>query len=138
MERPQLEDLKARIAELRSLDREALGKRVAVIDRRVEIEEQREQLARDCDADIDVTLLAIGASWSARLPALVDDPDELVATVLDDVRAVLKSLAEGWTPASPLLRRIRDEVITAIKAGVRPVDIRRIFDNAGKLVEQMQ
>ncbi len=138
MDKTKLADLAKRVAELRALDLDALGKRVAVIDRRVEIEEQRDQLALDCDADADAVLLAIGAAWAERLPTLVDDPDLLVAAVLSDVREVLKSLAGGWVPAGAAARRIRSEVIAAVQAGASPVVVRKIFESAGKLVGQMQ
>lgn len=138
MDQTKLAELAARVAQLRDLDLDALAKRVAVIDRRVEIEEQRGQLAIDCDADEDAVLLAIGAAWSERLPMLVDDPDLLVRTVLADVRVVLESLAGGWIPTHPPTRRIRSEVIAAVQAGARPVAVRKIFESAGRLVGQMQ
>lgn len=102
MATPELEDLRAKIEQLRGLDLGTLRTRVRLISGRADLEEIRDRIAAETDTDPEVVMLVLHATWSARIEADLDDADAIepstfVAAVEAGARRILDALTEGVT-----------------------------------------
>lgn len=135
-----LDELRARLAELKALPLEAMRARVALVGTRSDLEDAAGSIAEDLDVDADVVLLVLEAAWAVRLneDALDDalpDPVEYRTTIEADVRAVVDALACGADTLPDSVRQeVLDRTLALGKAGKKITPLKDAFVEATTMI----
>lgn len=142
MATPELEDLRAKVEQLRSLDLDTLRTRVRLISARADLEEIRDRISGETDTDPEVVMLVLHATWAARIEADLDDadaiePDTFVAAVETGTRRILAALTEGTTSLDDeVLDVALRRTIDLGRQGVKINPTREAFEDAMRSIVQ--
>lgn len=137
------EELRARIAELQSMNLDALQARVTLLNERVNLEELADTIADATDTDPQVVLLVVQTTWGVRIDAELGDPQQEVTpadfrdAVEADVRAILHALAAGETEVcEPVRNAALKRTIALGKQGVKITPTKETFSAFAEMISK--
>lgn len=133
-----LDDLRAKLAELRAIDTSRLRERVALFTACADLDDASKRIAEATDTDPEVALLVTRSAWTALIHSgLVGEvtPEEFAARVELGATKILHVLADGGDSLDdPLLHEALQRTIRLGRQGVKITPVKDVLLSAASIV----
>lgn len=135
-----IEDIKRKIEALKAYNLDQLKARTTLFAARIDLEDMADAIARETDADGEVVLLIIRATWMVYVQEDLPedetpDPEAFKAKVEAGVRTIIDTLANAKKSAGDeILDKALEQAVAAGKRGDKIIPVRDVISQVRTMI----